>query len=186
VVGQPIKPPLAVVIARRTNREHNHRTSVLRALCHRYPTQPACSGCGSLPRRIRRSAGRQPHRRARSRLAAFQIQPARDPAGDWDELGTHCCGAWKPRRRKPNSSGSKKSAGSISLSIKTFVSGCPSFEPVSNEKVRFLRVFSSLDRCLITFFMIRRRKRLSRTALAGPERTVKGGQKLPRAYRRKR
>jgi hypothetical protein len=68
----------------------------------------------------------------------------------------------------------------------TFVSGCPSFETVSNEKVRFLRFFSSPDRCLITFFMIRRRKRLSRTALAGPERTVKGGQKLPRAYRRKR
>jgi hypothetical protein len=89
----------------------------------------------------KRQAAASPARPINRSGQVFQTGSREIPPWDWDELGTHGRVAFKPRRRKPNSSKSKKSAGSISSSVKISGSRCPSFEPVSDERGRFLALF---------------------------------------------
>src|SRR5258708_21162292 len=62
---------------------------------------------------------------------------------NWHERGTHGRVASEPRRRKPNSSGSKNSAVSISASIETSGVGLPSFEPSFSKTGIYLFVCPS-------------------------------------------
>ena len=85
-----------------------------------------------------------------------QARRARDPAMELGRARNSWTGAFDFTTTSRNSSGSKKSAGSISA-ISQFVSQVPCLEipRCTLELVRFERFFSSPDCRIITSFMIR-------------------------------